>query len=100
MLRNILRVYNLLHEYSILDEVDREFKKIKRKNKQLFRQIEKQIILFQDNPRHPSLRLHKLSGDLEGIWSISISKNIMTYIQQENIAYFIDIGTHSEIYGK
>lgn len=83
------------------EEVGREFEKIKRKNKQLFRQIEKQIILFQNNPRHPLLRLHKLSGDLDGIWSISISKNIhMTYIQEENIAYFIDIGTHSEIYGK
>ncbi len=83
------------------DEVDRELKKIKRKNKQLFRQIEKQIILFQNNPKHPSLRLHKLSGDLDGIWSISISKNIrMTYIQEANIAYFIDIVTHSEIYGK
>lgn len=33
--------------------------------------IQRKIILFQNNPRHPSLRLHKLSGELDGIWSIS-----------------------------
>lgn len=53
------------------------------------------------NPKYPSLRVHKLSGELENIWSISISKGIrMTYLQDGDEAYFFDIGTHDEVYKK
>ena len=83
------------------EEVDHELKKIKQKDQLLTKRIEKQLVLFQENPRHPSLRLHKLSGELSELWSISISKSIrMVYIQDEDIAYFVDIGSHDEVYRK
>lgn len=75
-------------------------KKIKSKDKLLTERIVKQISLFQNNPRHPSLRTHKLSGGLRESWSISITRSIrMKFTILENgEAYFFDLGTHEEVY--
>lgn len=71
-----------------------------KKDKKLVIRIEKQVKLFESNQKHPSLRTHKLTGNLTNRWSISISKGLrMVYlILDENIAYFIDLGTHNEVY--
>lgn len=78
----------------------KELKKIKKKDKKLAEKIEKQLVLFQSNPKHPSLRMHKLTGKKENAWSISITMSLrMIYkLLEENIAYFIDVGTHDEVY--
>ncbi len=57
----------------------------------------KTLELFLDNPFHPSLRLHKLSGRLVGRWSISINMKyrIIFRIEGESDALLISIGTHS-----
>ena len=75
---------------------------IKRKDNKLLTQINKQLKLFKANPKHQSLRLHKLSGKLQNRWSISINRSIrMVYILlSEDEAYFILIGTHDEVYRK
>lgn len=82
--------------------VDRELAKIKQKNKKLSDKISKQLSLFTTNPKHPSLRLHKLSGNADNVWSISITMSIrMLYrLIEDGTAYFFDIGTHEEVYGK
>lgn len=85
----------------VSDEVIKELGKISKKDKQLKARIEKQLALFAQNPRHPSLRLHKLSGELQNLWSISITRTIrMVYVQNGVEAYFTDIGTHDEVYRK
>lgn len=72
------------------------------KNRKLTDKIEKQITLFESNPKHPSLRLHKLTGMYNNMWSISITPSIrMVYLRiDQNTAYFVDIGTHDEVYRK
>lgn len=88
-------------QVSFSDEVDKQLKKIKQKDSKLAKRIEKQITLFIQNPKHPSLRLHKLTGDLQELWSISISKSIrIIYILNADTAYFVDLGTHDEVYRK
>ncbi len=70
-----------------------------KKDKKLVARIEKQIKLFELNPKHPSLRTHKLTGKLSNLWSISITKSIrMVYLQESDEAYFVDIGTHDQVY--
>jgi addiction module RelE/StbE family toxin len=73
-----------------------------KKDKKLVARIEKQIKLFESNPKHPSLRTHKLTGNLANRWSISISRGLrMVYLMlDEDIAYFVDLGTHDEVYRK
>lgn len=80
--------------------VIKELKKLKQRDKKLTEKIEKQLLLFQSNPKHPSLRVHKLTGKRENAWSISITMSFrMIYkLLDENIAYFSDIGTHDEVY--
>lgn len=54
-------------------------------------------ILFKENPFHPSLRLHKLQGKLEGLWSISVDKSyrIIFKVEKDGVILFISIGRHS-----
>lgn len=57
--------------------------------------------IFRYNPFHPSLRLHKLKGKLDGLWSISIDMKyriIFKSLENGNIL-FISVGVHS-IYEK
>ena len=82
--------------------VQKELEKIQQKDKKLADRIEKQIALFEENPKHPSLRTHKLSGRVDNVWSISITTSIrMVYILlDQNNVIFVKIGTHDEVYEK
>lgn len=57
----------------------------------------KQEQLFRENPFHPSLRLHKLKGKLDGLWSISLDRKhrIIFDVLGDGDILFISIGTHS-----
>lgn len=83
-------------------EVDEYLRKIKQKDSKLTLRIEKQLALFIEDPKHPSLRTHKLSGKINNMWSISISMNIrMIYVRiDETTIVFVKIGTHDEVYRK
>lgn len=62
---------------------------------------EKTIELLEINPHHPSLRLHKLQGNLNGFFSISIDLSyriLIDFIIMENEIILLDIGTHDEVY--
>lgn len=80
----------------------KELKRTKRRDKKLAEKIIKQLSIFKSNQKHPSLRLHKLTGKKENAWSISITMSVrMIYrIIDDDIVYFVDIGTHDEVYKK
>jgi addiction module RelE/StbE family toxin len=82
--------------------VQKKITDIYNKDRRLAGIIQKQIVVFESNPKHPSLRLHKLSGNLDNMWSLSITRSIrMVYrLINKEIAYFVDIGTHDEVYKK
>lgn len=83
-------------------DVIKSLQTIKRKDNKFLAQINKQLKLFKINPKHQSLRIHKLSGKLQNRWSISIGRSIrMIYIQlNKDEAYFIAIGSHDNVYRK
>ncbi len=86
-------------DFEISPDLDKELRKIKSRDRQLAQKIEKQLSLFQLNHLHPSLRIHKLSGNLDNIWSISVSRNLrMLFFLDSSGAYFFDLGTHDEVY--
>lgn len=82
--------------------VDKELTRIKQKDRKLSDRIAKQLALFATNPKHPSLRLHKIIDSTENVWSISITMSIrMLYtLLEKDLAYFFDIGKHEEVYRK
>jgi proteic killer suppression protein len=67
----------------------------------LLNQYEKTIELLEINPKHPSLRLHKLKGKLSHLYSISINLSyriIFQFLLKDNQIILIDVGDHSQVY--
>ncbi len=77
---------------------DKHFCKLPLKIQQ--KTIEK-IALFIDNPFSPLLNNHALSGRQEGMRSISITGDFRAIYDPVSAsdALFVDIGTHSQLYG-
>ena len=72
--------------------------KLKKVNPKLAKQILIKLKLFQQNPKHQSLRIHKLSGNLKSTWSLSVTKDFRLVFIYSPQPYFFDLGTHAEIY--
>ncbi|MBI5357110.1 type II toxin-antitoxin system mRNA interferase toxin, RelE/StbE family [Candidatus Collierbacteria bacterium] len=86
-------------KFRIAIALDRRLQKLFKTNSELSVKIEKQLRLFSQDHRHPSLKTHKLSGKLDNLWSISITKSLrMTYILDKEEAIFTDFGTHDQVY--
>ncbi len=85
--------------YYINDKLIKKLSKIKKRQPVLLEQIRKQLLLFKLNENYPSLRNHKLKGDMGEMWSISVGMNFrMIYFIENNEAYFFECGTHDEVY--
>lgn len=72
-----------------------------RRHSGLIDQYEKVLELLCVNPHHPSLRLHKLSGNMSGLSSVSINVSyrlIIRFILKDNFIIPVDIGSHDEVY--
>lgn len=77
----------------------RAYKKIIKRKPNLKEKIKSKTKLFELNPLHPSLKLHKLRGKQIDNWSISVEEDlrlIFTYVPDGII--LIDIGKHEEVY--
>ena len=61
----------------------------------------KTLLLLEQNPLHPSLRLHPLQGRLTGLHSVSISMRYRITLElemREQEIVFINVGSHGEVY--
>jgi mRNA interferase YafQ len=83
----------------------RSFRKITKKNPQLKNQIINVLRLLADDPFTPSLKSHKLTGNLAGFWSCSVAYDcriIFNLSEDEKllemVILLIDIGSHDEVY--
>jgi mRNA-degrading endonuclease YafQ of YafQ-DinJ toxin-antitoxin module len=76
-------------------------KKFAKKHPELKQQYLKTLQILELNPFHPALRLHKLSGRLQDVYSVSINLSyritIELMIENEQIIP-INVGTHQEVY--
>lgn len=71
---------------------------VKKKDHKLFNRIRRQLKIFSVTPQHPSLRLHKLKGNLKNVWSVSVSMDFRIVFIDEEYYYFFDMGAHDQIY--
>jgi addiction module RelE/StbE family toxin len=58
------------------------------------------LLFFINDPYHPRLRTHKLTGQLQELWSFSIEYDlrVVFYFVTEKEIMLEDIGTHDEVY--
>ncbi len=72
-----------------------------KRHPELEKQYLKPLQLLEMNPHHPSLRLHSLSGKLQGLHSVSINLSyritLELLIQDEEIIP-VNVGDHEVVY--
>ncbi len=78
----------------------RAYKKVTIANPDLKPKIAQALETFADNPLHPSLRTHKLSGKLKGLWAFVVGYDCRVVFQflDDQDVLLIDIGKHDEVY--
>ena len=86
-----------MYELVLSKKYQKGLEKITSRNVKVKLKISKTLKLLLKDIDHPSLRLHKLSG--EGEWSISVTGDIriLLYIEKSKI-YLLRIGKHEEVY--
>jgi mRNA-degrading endonuclease YafQ of YafQ-DinJ toxin-antitoxin module len=75
--------------------------KFLRKHPELRNQYQKTLELLELNPHHPSLRLHKLSGALGDLHSVSINVSYritLEFLVQGAQILPVNIGKHDDVY--
>lgn len=75
----------------------KQLEKLVKSDPSLKSQTKKIVELMRANLKHPSLRLHKLSG--EDYWSISVNRSIrIIAMWRDDKFYLLEIGTHEKVY--
>ena len=66
----------------------------------LQKQTKERLQLWQEQPNHPLLRLHRLEGELNKFYSINITGDVRALYEliDDNIYIYQLIGTHSQLY--
>jgi len=85
---------------------EERFKKIYKKwsnqHPELKAHFAKKIVQFEEDPFHPSLKTHTLSGVLKGLWSFRITyehRLVFDFVDGSRTqVVLIDIGSHEEVY--
>ena len=75
--------------------------KFAKRHPDLLAQYEKTLKLLELNPFHPSLRLHRLSGSLSDLHSISINisyRITLEFLIEDGKIILVNVGSHDEIY--
>ncbi len=83
------------------DQYNRRAAKFLKRHADAEAQYTKALELLELNPHHPSLRLHGLSGKLDGLQSISINlkyRIIIEMIITETEIVLINVGDHDAVY--
>jgi addiction module RelE/StbE family toxin len=83
------------------DKFIKKAKKFFKKHPDLLDKFSKIMITLTVNPFEPSLKTHKLSGKLNGLYSCSLDfqyRIILSIVIIDQQIYLIDIGTHDKVY--
>jgi mRNA-degrading endonuclease YafQ of YafQ-DinJ toxin-antitoxin module len=83
------------------DQYNRRAAKFLKRHPDVESQYTKTLELLELNPHHPSLRLHGLSGRLDGLQSISINLKYRVTIEMiitESEIVLINVGDHDAVY--
>ncbi|MBU3015290.1 type II toxin-antitoxin system mRNA interferase toxin, RelE/StbE family [Poseidonibacter lekithochrous] len=85
----------------ISDEYKKKLKKFFKKHPNMLDRYSKCLFVLEQDPYHPSLRIHKLKGQLAEFYSISINMEyriIIDFIIRDGEIILVDIGTHDDVY--
>jgi addiction module RelE/StbE family toxin len=83
----------------------RAFKRLVRKSPAIQEKVLSALATLERDPFAPSLKTHKLQGDLKGLWACSVEHDcrIIFELKQdqasgEEFLFLVNIGSHDEVY--
>ena len=83
----------------------RSFQRTVAKRPELRARIERALRQLADDPFHPSLRSHKLKGQLAGVWACAVDYNnriLFEFVDDPpstvQAIHLLTMGTHDEVY--
>lgn len=54
---------------------------------------------FVKDPRDPTLRIHRLKGELAAYWAFSVEEDLRVLFRWEgDSAFLVNLGSHDEVY--
>lgn len=83
------------------ESFERRAKKFLKRHPELIQQYLKTLKLLEENPFHPSLRLHPLQGRLAGVHSVSINLSYRITLElliTDKVITPLDVGDHDWVY--
>ena len=91
----------MMYELVFTQSYTRRVKRFIRKHPELTGQYRKTLELLELNPFHPSLRLHKLKGQLSDMHSVSINLSYritIEFLVKGRTIIPVDVGPHDGVY--
>lgn len=86
-----------MHQLVLSSAFIRQLKRLLKRNPQLKNKVKKALNVLAKDIDHPSLGLHKLSG--ENNWSVSVTRDVRIIVHWEKgKLYCTRIGTHDQVY--
>lgn len=89
------------YEIIFTDSYTRRAVKFLKKHPELRNQYRKTLELLELNPLHPALRLHKLTGPLNELHSVSINMSYritLEFLLEGDKILPVNIGKHEDVY--
>ena len=89
------------YEIVFTESYTRRAVKFLKRHPELRNQYRKTLELLELNPHHPSLRLHKLTGPLSDLHSVSINisyRITLEFLVEGNRILPVNIGKHEDVY--
>jgi mRNA-degrading endonuclease YafQ of YafQ-DinJ toxin-antitoxin module len=83
------------------EQYEKRARRFLRRHPELERQYVKTLLLLEANPFHPSLRLHRLSGRLADLHSVSITLSYritLEFLVDGEEIIPVDVGDHDTVY--
>ncbi|WP_420266763.1 type II toxin-antitoxin system YafQ family toxin [Candidatus Magnetominusculus dajiuhuensis] len=77
----------------------RQALKLTKNSQALDAKLSKVLMSLRENPFTPSLKTHKLSGNLSDRYACSLTEDIrITFMLSGDTLYLLNIGSHDEVY--
>ncbi len=78
---------------------ERKLKSFLKKHPDLSIEIENKLDLLLQDPFHPELKTHKLSGKLKNEWAVRLTYEYrILFVVEENTVFLTNVGSHEDIY--
>ena len=88
---------------NLTNKFKKESSKLITRNPSLRNKLSEILKILSEDPFYPTLKTHKLKGELDELWALSLTFELRIIIQfreinNEKVIDLLTIGTHDQVY--